>query len=446
MLRTHARPARVLASALAAISILTLTAAAGTASAASPTATMGLYTGARDLSGVGDFETWVGKPVGNVLDFLPKTDWSKIDNPNWWVSGWGATEHPVEYSVPMIPSTGGTLQAGAAGEYNQHFVNLAKSLVAGGQGDATLRLGWEFNGAWFKWSAKDDPAAFAAYWRQIVNTMRSVPGQTFKFDWCPTAAKGAVAPDLAYPGDAYVDYIGQDIYDQSWIPNYKDPQARWQDYLTRPYGLQWGRSFAAAHNKPLTYPEWGLAIRPDGHGGGDNTYFIEKMYEWISANNVAFHNYFEFNGADGILHTLTGNTAFPQGAAKFRELFGSRGERPGDRAAARQRHHDRGQAAEGQRQAEDRSGHRPRPQRFARQGPAAARAPSQGQLAPGGRRPRSCRRARQVREEPALHPRQAAQARVLPAPGALPGLRRGEAVDLALPAVPDQLSGSQPRP
>ncbi len=323
MLRTHARPARILASALAAISILTLTAAAGTASAASPTATMGLYTGARDLSGVSDFETWVGKPVGNVLDFLPKTDWSKIDNPNWWVSGWGSTEHPVEYSVPMIPSTGGTLQAGAAGEYNQHFVNLAKSLVAGGQGDATLRLGWEFNGAWFKWSAKDDPAAFAAYWRQIVNTMRSVPGQAFKFDWCPTAAKGAVAPDLAYPGDAYVDYIGQDIYDQSWIPNYKDPQARWQDYLTRPYGLQWGRSFAAAHNKPLTYPEWGLAIRPDGHGGGDNTYFIEKMYEWISANNVAFHNYFEFNGADGILHTLTGNTAFPQGAAKFRELFGT---------------------------------------------------------------------------------------------------------------------------
>ena len=121
MLRTHARPARILASALAAISILTLTAAAGTASAASPTATMGLYTGARDLSGVGDFETWVGKPVGTVLDFLPKTDWSKIDNPNWWVSGWGATEHPVEYSVPMIPSTGGTLQAGAAGEYNQHF-------------------------------------------------------------------------------------------------------------------------------------------------------------------------------------------------------------------------------------------------------------------------------------------------------------------------------------
>ncbi len=321
MLRNGATKALRIAAAVATAALLALSVGAGNASAASPSGTLGLYTGAADVAGVQDFEGWVGTPVGNVLDFLPKTDWSKVDNPDWWTSGWSSTPHQVEYSVPLIPNTGGTLKEGAAGAYNDHFLNLAKELVAGGESDAVLRLGWEFNGNWYKWKASSDPASFVGYWRQVVDTMRGVPGQNFKFDWCPTAAKGSIAPDQVYPGDSYVDYIGQDLYDQSWIPNYQDPQARWQDYLTRPYGLQWHRDFAGAHGKPMTYPEWGLAIRPDGHGGGDNPYFIQQMHDWIASNNVAFHHYFEINGSDGITHELMGG-AFPQGAVKFQQLFG----------------------------------------------------------------------------------------------------------------------------
>ena len=81
---------------------------------------------------------------------------------------------------------GGSLRQGASGAYDQHFRQLAADLVAKGQGNAILRLGWEFNGDWYPWKAETDPAAFAEYWRRIHGVMRSVPGaQGLRFDWNP---------------------------------------------------------------------------------------------------------------------------------------------------------------------------------------------------------------------------------------------------------------------
>ena len=291
------------------------------AAASSPSGTIGVYRGARNVAGVQGFESWLGRPVNHAVDFIAGDSWSAIESPTWWTSGWNGTGYQVEYSIPIIPSTGGTLQAGAGGDYNSHFVALAHNLIDNGQANATLRPGWEFNGSWYKWSAASDPAAFAAYWRQIVNAMRSVPGQHFEFDWCPTLGKASVAPDRAYPGDAYVDYVGADVYDNSWIANYRDPAARWNDFVTQPYGLQWQSDFAAAHGKPMTFPEWGLSTRSDGHGGGDDPYFIQQMYDWIRTHDVAHADYFEYDAPDG-RHSLM-NGQFPNAAAKFRALFGA---------------------------------------------------------------------------------------------------------------------------
>ena len=335
MLRRPRSP-RALIIGVAMLSLLGLSLGAAPATATTPAEELGVYRGARNVSGVQQFESWLGRDVGHVVDFLGGESWQAISDPSWWANGWAGTGYQVTYSVPIIPDTGGTLQAGAAGSYNQHFVKLAQRLVAGGQADAIVRLGWEFNGDWYRWSAEDDPAAFAAYWRQIVDTMRGVPGQRFAFEWNPNLGPGSVQADLAYPGDAYVDYIGLDVYDQSWIPGYKDPAKRWQDAVNMPYGLKWHREFAAAHGKPVTFPEWGLAIRDDGHGGGDAPYFIERMHEWLASSNVAYHAYFEYDAPDG-QHRLTG-TEFPNAAERFRALFGPDvGGEPETEAAAETR-------------------------------------------------------------------------------------------------------------
>ncbi len=311
--------------------MLTLALTAFAASArAQPGNTLGVYAGAGDPNAVGAFERNLGRPVSLVHDTLAKESWDSMTDIGWWLSQWGATNYAqrVVYTVPMLPNSGGTLAEGAAGAYNTHFRLLALKMVAGGQGNATLRIGPEFNGNWFKWTiaVPNGGADFAAYWRQIVTTMRSVPGANFKFDWCPNAGSSYVngqplQAESAWPGDAYVDYVGADIYDQSWAAHRADPAARWNEYLKAPNGLRWHRDFAAAHGKAMTFPEWGIANRSDGYGGGDAPYFVEQMYEWIRTNNVAYSMYFEY--ADNVTDYAIFAGRTPNAAQRLVELFGS---------------------------------------------------------------------------------------------------------------------------
>ena len=184
--------------------------------ARTPAHTLGVYVGANNSSGVSAYESWIGHPVDRVLDYLADQDWTKINNPSWWIEGWAQTRYRdrLVYSVPMLPASGASLQAGARGDYDEHFRQLAQRLVAAGQGGVVIRPGWEFNGGWYRWSAASDPAAFRAYFRRIVTAMRSVQGGAFKFDWCPSLGQNSIPAADAYPGDAYVDYIGLDVYDQ----------------------------------------------------------------------------------------------------------------------------------------------------------------------------------------------------------------------------------------
>jgi glycosyl hydrolase family 26 len=282
-------------------------------------ASYGVYRGPLDPASVADFERWLGKELGWALEFLDDSEWTSIASPRPWLEAWNDSPYRVVYSVPLIPRTGGTLQEGASGAYNAHFAELAETLVQHGEHDAVLRLGWEFNGDWVSWTARDDPEAFGAYWRQVVDTMRGVPGARFEFDWCPNLGRGAMSPDLAYPGDEYVDYIGMDAYDVSAVGT-GDPTGRWHDLLQQPYGLRWHRDFARAHRKPMTYPEWGLWLRSDGLGGGDNPYYVEKMRAWIEQNDVAYHMYFDEDVSNGEHRLDTGR--FPRSQTVFRRLFG----------------------------------------------------------------------------------------------------------------------------
>jgi hypothetical protein len=282
---------------------------------------LGVYRGAASPAQVSAFGTWLGRSPNYALDFFAGDTWAQIEAPDWWLNSWQGSGYNVEYSVPIIPSSGGSLQEGASGAYNSHFEKLAQTLLAKGQGNAILRLGWEFNGSWYHWYAGDDPASFAAYWRQIVTTMRAVaPG--LRFDWCPTLGANSMwktGVDAAYPGDSFVDYIGTDVYDQSWGSNYTDPAFRWNEFTTQQNGLNWVASFSSQHGKPITIPEWGLSRRSDGHGGGDNAYFIQHMYDWINSHNVAFQMYFEYDASDGSHRLMT--TQFPIGSATYRQLF-----------------------------------------------------------------------------------------------------------------------------
>jgi hypothetical protein len=300
---------------------------------AAPGDLLGVYAGSGNPGAASAFGNRLGRRLAFAHDFVDKDTWASVTGMSWTATTWRDAGYTARFvlTVPMMPDTGGTLAAGAAGDYNRHFRALAETLVAHGQGSAILRIGPEFNGKWHVWTINvpNGGALYAAYWRQIVTTMRSVAGANFRFDWCAsngsawTTDSQQLEAETAWPGDAYVDYVGLDVYDQSWAPWKADPVARWNEYLNLKNGLRWHAAFAAAHGKPMTFPEWGLADRADGHGGGDAPYFVEQMYWWIRAHDVAYHLYFESHDPNGEYGVFSGH--FPQAAQRFVEYFGPNG-------------------------------------------------------------------------------------------------------------------------
>src|SRR4051794_17199403 len=145
---------------------------------------VGLFLAGASMS---NHEAWLGRPVTHVGAYVAKTTWANFDRSS--VKQWTGSGKQLVVGVPMLMlHEPGSLGAGARGAYDQHFRGLAQRLVREGEGNAILRVGWEFNGGWFPWRADRDPKAFAAYWRRIVTTMRSVPGaQGLRFDWNPGA-------------------------------------------------------------------------------------------------------------------------------------------------------------------------------------------------------------------------------------------------------------------
>jgi CARDB/Glycosyl hydrolase family 26 len=279
-------------------------------------------------SGVAAFRTWLGRPITRALDYFGYETWAEIATPGQ-IGTWSGRGYQMVYSVPMLPQSGATLAQGATGAFNSHFRILAEGLVREGQGNSVIRLGWEFNGFWYPWTAMNDPASFIAYWRRIVTTMRGVPGANFKFDWCTVFGPASMNPETAYPGDAYVDYIGMSLFDQDWYPGWDDPVLRWRNFIYLPFGLQWQRDFARAHGKQIAFDEWALSIRLDGHGGGDNPYYVDQVYRWFNARDnladgrrrVAYAMYFEEDKPDDVHRLQSG--LFPLGAARVRALFGT---------------------------------------------------------------------------------------------------------------------------
>jgi hypothetical protein len=249
---------------------------------------VGVYAGPGAPAAVAAISNLVGHKVRYAMDFLDGSSWSTIDDPSWLTSVWNSSGYKMIWGVPMLPNSGASLATGATGAYNQYFKTLAERLVAQDQGSSIIRIGWEFNGGWFPWAANGHAKAFVAYWRQIVDSMRSVKGQHFSFEWNPTRGDMWVGPlSQYYPGNKYVTYVGLDVYDIEW-QTYPGRKAEWTHMLTQSYGLDWLVSFGKAHHKQLCIPEWGLGWNTGGMAsGGDNGYFVGHMSSWIATHHVA---------------------------------------------------------------------------------------------------------------------------------------------------------------
>jgi len=294
------------------------------------TTQLGDFSGSGEPGALANFASITGTHPVLASDYLLRSSgWDAMDgsggSEDWMLDQWKGTGYRLVLGVPILPGgSGGTLAQGAAGTYNQYFTILAQTLVRDGAANAILRLGWEFNGTWYPWSVSDNTDAqnFAQFWRQIVNSMRAVPGQQFKFLWNPNGGgSSSWNLELAYPGSAYVDYIGTDVYDEFWGSPFT-AQASWSNAVTQTWGLNWLVNFAAAEGRPIAIPEWSVDSGSDGHGLGDDPYFINQFANWIAANNVAFTCIFSYDDTSVGQDDDITDGSFPNALAAFRSDFG----------------------------------------------------------------------------------------------------------------------------
>ena len=283
----------------------------------------GAYIPGSSPSKVAAFGAWRGAGMDLATDWENRNNWNDIVDPTWLYQAWKGTPYTKVFGVAPIPDgdPSATMAGCAAGDYNDKWTQFGQNIKAAGLDDQTvIRLGWEFNGNWYRWQATD-PAQFAECWRQIVGTVKQVAPK-LTWDWNVNRGPGDSVVDArqAYPGDAYVDVIGVDSYDM-W-PGATD-EASWQVQYSGPYGLKFWSDFAAAHHKKFSVPEWGVypGTASQGHNGGDNPFYIAKMESFFKSEGslLAFESYFD-DSASYYGGSIFGPTENPAAAAKYQAL------------------------------------------------------------------------------------------------------------------------------
>jgi hypothetical protein len=270
----------------------------------------------------------------------PMPTWDEWETP-WMFSntsdGWDAwlaasPAHQVVMGMDLIPQSVSDNknplaweQPCAAGAYDRYATTLARNLVSYGAGNIVIRLGLEANGGWeadYVGSTATEMHDWAKCFDNEVSAMRAVPGAHFLFVWNPNACTNDLPLSGWYPGNSYVDIIGIDAYDQDCSTHMTVSQEGWAAFSTdsaanTPNDPDFPsianiEAFAAAHGKPLSFPEWGL-----GSDAADDAAYITDMARMFKQDNFSFESYFDSNG-DGIAPL---GSAIPNATAAYSQAF-----------------------------------------------------------------------------------------------------------------------------
>jgi len=247
---------------------------------------LGVYAGPGEVAGAKSFDVQARGPVPYALDFIESSSWSSISDPRWTLKQWKDSKFHMIFGVPMLPTQGATLAAGSMGAYNAHFEALATALVAAGDGNAVLMIGWDPLQAGTSWQVtnKTEATEYVRYWRDIAETMHGVSGANFLFEWDGGTPASLLATPSVYPGDAVVNLIATNVFDQVTTPS---TMSRWNAVSSGDDGADWFAQFALEHRKPLVIGEWGLVPASTSGGGGDDVAFVKALLSWSKANHVA---------------------------------------------------------------------------------------------------------------------------------------------------------------
>lgn len=258
------------------------------------------------------------------------SDWSDpwiADSSGTAYQSWVAEapqSHQLVLEVDLIPQSLQDINnplswetACAAGSYNSYATKLGTSLVSAGLGDSVIRLGSEANGNWsgdFVGTTTQEQGLWAQCFDNEVTGLRQATGEHFLVDWNINACTDNIPYANYYPGNAYVDIMGLDLYDVDCLtPN---TAVTYSQLANEQYGLASFEAFANGQGKPMSLPEWGLSSTPSG----DDVGYVNGIASAVNNGNFAFQEYFD-TGSGGTLPIDSGSA--PLSAAAYGKVFGN---------------------------------------------------------------------------------------------------------------------------
>jgi beta-mannanase len=174
------------------------------------------------------------------------------------------------------------------------------------------------NGVWeadFIGTTQIEQKLWATCFANEVTSLRQAPGEQFLIDWNVNACKGDYPFANFYPGNAYVDIVGLDVYDVACETPYT--RVSFKQLSDEQEGLRRFEAFAKSRGKPMSLPEWGLSTIP----AGDDPAYIDGIGATVAKGNFSFETYFDAGGSGKNL-PLTSKT--PKSLIAFRKWFGAK--------------------------------------------------------------------------------------------------------------------------